>query len=128
MAYDTVAQAGPETTTSPNEVAIFMRMGTGHTYTVPTGKIFKGHIHSASASSNVYFYYTPSAATLVLNPKQGDDGAYLQDYFYHTSTGFENKWPVYLNAGDILRADSSEDWFLIGLETTVNTVSWDTSG
>jgi len=130
MAYDIVAQAAPSTVTSPAEVAIWIRMNSDTIiYTVPTGKVFKGWIMNVNSSSDVEYTYTPSAATLALNSQMGGTGAgnELLGTFYHTSTGFENKHPIMMNAGDQLKRRGSQAWTLMGLETTVNTVSWDTS-
>ncbi len=133
MAYDTVAQGHDSVgaATSPAEVAIWIRMNSDTIiYTVPTGKIFKGWLFAHDTSTSPAYTYTPSAATLALNAQMGGTGAgnELLGTFYHTSTGFENKWPIMMNAGDKLMRRSSQSWTLMGLETAVNTVSWDTSG
>jgi hypothetical protein len=128
MAYDTVAQAGVVTTTSPNEVAIWINMSSDSIeYTVPAGKIFKGWILSYTTGGNSDYTYTPSAASIALHSTMGNNGALFNGAFYHTSTGFENKYPMMMNAGDKIKRRSSHAWTLMGLETTVNTVSWDTS-
>ena len=130
MAYDTVAQAGPtEAVTSPAEVAIWIYMSSDSIeYTVPAGKIFKGWIQAHNASTAPTFTYTPGSISRAAHSIMGNNGgAITGSTFYHTSTGFEGKWPIYMNAGDKLKRSSSHNWMIIGIETTVNTVSWDTS-
>ena len=130
MAYDTVAQGHDSvgTVTSPAEVAIWMYFATdSEEYTVPNGKIFKGWIISRNETSNCDFTYTPGSTSLAANSKMGDRGSAHSGTMYHSSTGMDNRWPVHMNAGDKVKRRSSHTWFLMGLETTVNTVSWDTS-
>ena len=128
MAYDTIAQAGPATTASPNEVAIWIYMSSDSIeYEVPAGKIFKGWIHCHNASTSIGYSYTPGSTSTGAFTNMGNEGALLNGEFGHTSTGFENRWPINMNAGDKLKRRSSHPWTLMGLETTVNTVSWDTS-
>jgi hypothetical protein len=130
MAYDTVAQGHDSsgTTTSPNEVAIWMYF-TSDTieYTVPTGKIFKGWLLPYNTTTSPDYTFTPSAASIALHSTMGNNGAVFNGTFYHTSTGHDAKWPMMMNAGDKIKRRSSHTWTLMGLETTVNTVSWDTS-
>ena len=130
MAYDTVAQGHDSSTiTSPAEVAIWINMVSDNIeYTVPTGKIFKGWMHCQNASTSPTYTYTPSSTSVGANSQMGSNGSVLDGTFYHTSTGFENRWPIMMNAGDKIKRRSSHNWTLMGLETTVNTVSWDTSG
>ena len=115
MAYDIVAQQSTGVT-SPAEVAIWKK-GTDNAtlYTVPTGKMFRGWIIARDASSGENYKYTPSGGTAL-------DGS-----FFHTSTGFEGRWPINMNAGDQIACRSSHYWTLMGIETAINTVSWDTS-
>jgi hypothetical protein len=128
MAYDTIAQAAPATTTSPNEVAILIYMGADTTiYTVPEGKIFKGWIIGHSGSTSPTYTYTPGSVSTTAHSIMGNAGGEITGTLHHTSTGFENKWPMMMNALDTLKRASSHNWTLMGLETTVNTVSWDTS-
>lgn len=128
MAYDTIAQTAPNTTASPNEVAIWIYMGSDdREYEVPAGKIFKGWLMSHDTSTSPAYTYTPGTTSTTANSQMGHNGASIGGTFYHTSTGFESKWPLNLNAGDKIKRRSSHPWTLMGLETTVNTVSWDTS-
>ena len=73
MAYDTVAQGhDSSTTTSPAEVAIWIRMNSDSIqYEVPAGKIFKGWLVSHDTSTSPAYTYTPSSATLALNSQMG---------------------------------------------------------
>jgi hypothetical protein len=97
-------------------------------YTVPTGKIFKGWILARDSSSNCDYTITYGAISKAnFLPYGAAGGTALGGTMYHTSTGFEGKWPIYLNAGDKIERRSSHPWYLMGLETAVNTVSWDTS-
>ena len=129
MAYDIIAQeSSGSTTTSPAEVAIFMRLSdSADQYTVPTGKIFKGFSFCHNTGTSWEYTFTPGTISTTTNSQAGDGGAALSGTFYHTSTGFENKYPIYMNAGDKIERRGSHSWYLMGLETTVNTVSWDTS-
>ncbi len=128
MAYDTVAQAAPSTTTSPAEVAIWINMSSDTIeYEVPAGKIFKGWLIGHSTSTSPDYTYTPGATSTAAHSIMGNNGALFNGGFHHTSTGFEGKWPMMMNAGDKIKRRSSHNWTLMGLETTVNTVSWDTS-
>jgi hypothetical protein len=129
MAYDTIAQAGPAAgATSPNEVAIWMNFGADSIeYQVPAGKIFKGWLVAHDSSTSPTYTYTPGPTSTTGHSQMGNNGSVLDGTFYHTSTGFESKWPMMMNAGDKIRRRSSHSWTLMGLETTVNTVSWDTS-
>jgi len=129
MAYDIVAQAaGPTSTVSPAEVAIWINMSSDSIeYTVPTGKVFKGWIHCHNSSTSIGYTYTPSSTSTTAHSIMGNNGSAYDGEFGHTSTGFENKWPIMMNAGDKIKRRSSHPWTLMGLETTVNTVSWDTS-
>ena len=129
MAYDIIAQeTAAVAATSPAEIAIFQRMDTdADAYTVPVGRIFKGFTfcHNTGTSWDYTFY--PGTTSVAANSRAGDGGAVLDGTFHHTSTGFENKYPLYMNAGDKIKRRSSHSWYLMGIETTVNTVSWDTS-
>ena len=127
MAYDIVAQeAGAPT--SPNEVAILIYMASDSIiYTVPAGKTFKGWIIGHSASTSPTYVYTPGATSVAAHSIMGNNGGEFTGTLHHTSTGMENKWPMMMNAGDKLKRASSHNWVLMGLETAVNTVSWDTS-
>ena len=129
MAYDTIAQAaGPTSTVSPAEVAIWINMSSNTIeYEVPAGKIFKGWLIAHDTSTSPDYTYTPGSTSVGANSQMGNAGAVFNGTFRHTSTGFESKWPLNLNAGDKIKRRSSHPWTLMGLETTVNTVSWDTS-
>tara|TARA_Y100000758_G_C15828209_1_gene340927 strand:- start:102 stop:503 length:402 start_codon:yes stop_codon:yes gene_type:complete len=132
MAYDIIAQesATTATTTSPEEIAIWMYMADNSYpgYTVPTGKIFKGWMLARDTSSSCDYTITYAAISKAAKLPYGNEGGTtLAGTMYHVSTGFEGKWPIYLNAGDNIQRRSSHPWYLMGLETIVNTVSWDTS-
>ena len=119
MAYDTIAQAaGPSTTISPAEVMIHKQGVTStDVYTVPAGKVFKG-----------YLVYQEAGAARCRIKDNGSE-TYVTFNFGYSSTGSDTRWPIFLNAGDIISGDGSlANWMLMGIETTVNTVSWDTSG
>ena len=119
MAYDTVAQTAPAgATVSPAEVMIHKANTAGSTdlYTVPAGKVFKGYIVSQEAG----------AARCRI--KDSGSSTYVTFNFGYSSTGSRVHWPMFLNAGDVISSDGSVyNWMLMGIETTVNTVSWDTS-
>jgi hypothetical protein len=130
MAYDTVAQGhdSAATITSPAEVAIWINMSTDSIeYTVPNGKMFRGWLLPHSTSTSPDYTYTPGTTSTTANSQMGNNGALFSGTMYHTSTGHDAKWPINMNAGDKIKRRSSHPWTLMGLETTVNTVSWDTS-
>ena len=129
MAYDTVAQQAPAgATTSPAEVAIWVYMVDNNVeYEVPTGKMFRGWIMARDGSSNCDYTYTPGSVATTAFAKQGSNGSALSGTMYSRSTGDNGQWPINMNAGDKLKRRSSHTWYLMGIETTINTVSWDTS-
>ena len=132
MAYDTVAQGhdstASSTDSSPAELAIWVYMADDNViYTVPTGKMFRGWILARDGSSNCSYTYTPGAVGKLGFLKQGSNGNALSGTMYSRSTGDNGQWPIMMNAGDKLQRRSSETWYLMGIETAINTVSWDTS-
>ena len=128
MAYDIVAQSSGGTITSPAEVAILMYMATdSEEYEVPTGKMFRGWIMARDGSSNCDYTYTPGTIAKAANAKMGDRGSAHSGTMYARSTGDNGQWPINMNAGDKIKRRSSHPWTLMGLETAINTVSWDTS-
>jgi hypothetical protein len=119
MAYDTIAQAAPAgAITSPAEVMIHRTaVASTDLYTVPDGKVFKGYL----------VYQEAGAARCRI--KDNGSSTYVTFNFGYSSTGSDTRWPIFLNAGDVISGDGSlANWMLMGIETTVNTVSWDTSG
>ena len=128
MAYDIVAQeSSGSTVTSPAEVAIWVKMVDDSViYTVPTGKMFRGWVVARDGSSNCDYTYTPGSVATGAFAKMGNNGAALNSTFYSRSTGDMGQWPINMNAGDALKRRSSHDRTLMGIETAINTVSWDT--
>lgn len=128
MAYDIVAQASAGQITSPAEVAIWVYMIADDVeYEVPAGKMFRGWIMARDGSSNCEYTYTPSSVSLGAFSKMGYNGGALNGTMYSRSTGDNGQWPINMNAGDKVKRNSSHTWYLMGIETAINTVSWDTS-
>ena len=128
MAYDIVAQeSSGSTVTSPAEVALWVHMADDSVmYSVPTGKMFRGWIVARDASSNCDYTYTPGSVSTGAFAKMGNNSSAYNGTMYHTSTGFDGRWPINMNALDSIKRRSSHNWVLMGIETAINTVSWDT--